>query len=194
MQAKKSVSTKAVVLLLALVLLLGCGLGGTLAWLSAKTDPVVNTFTAGNIKITLTEEGAVNNAQSFKMVPGIEIEKKPVVSVLANSEECWLFVKVEESATVATYLTYSVDSAIWQPVPGESGVFFKNVSATDAKAGVSYDVLTGDIVTVNSGVTQDQMDAVTDATAPKLTFTAYAVQKYGFDDVADAWDEAEKLG
>ena len=29
------------------------------------------------------------------------------------------------------------------------------------------------------------------ATLPKLIFTAYAIQKYGFDSAADAWDELQ---
>ena len=40
---------------LAVVLVLCCAVGGTLAWLTQKTDAVVNTFTVGDINITLTE-------------------------------------------------------------------------------------------------------------------------------------------
>ena len=42
-------------LLVALVLVVGCIIGGTLAWLTAKTDAVVNTFTTSDIDVTLTE-------------------------------------------------------------------------------------------------------------------------------------------
>ncbi|MBQ8648189.1 MAG: hypothetical protein IJ484_08615, partial [Oscillospiraceae bacterium] len=42
-------------LLLALVLMIGCAIGGTLAWLIADTGPVTNTFTYGNIDLTLDE-------------------------------------------------------------------------------------------------------------------------------------------
>ena len=39
----------------ALVLVLCCAVGGTLAWLTDTTDPVTNTFTVGDIDIDLTE-------------------------------------------------------------------------------------------------------------------------------------------
>ena len=52
---RKGVGAKAVVMLLAVVLLLGISVGGTLAWLTAKTNPVNNVFTPSNIDVTLTE-------------------------------------------------------------------------------------------------------------------------------------------
>ena len=39
----------------AIALVLCCAVGGTLAWLSAKTDPINNTFTVGDISIQLAE-------------------------------------------------------------------------------------------------------------------------------------------
>lgn len=55
-------------LLVALVLVVGCIIGGTLAWLTAKTDAVVNTFTTSDIDVTLTE-----TEEEYKMVPGYTI-------------------------------------------------------------------------------------------------------------------------
>ena len=52
---KKSVSMKVVVLLLAVVLLIGCTIGGSVAYLMANTNTVTNTFVVGNIgNLTLT--------------------------------------------------------------------------------------------------------------------------------------------
>ena len=39
----------------ALALVLCCAVGGTLAWLTDKTEPVKNTFTIGDINIDLSE-------------------------------------------------------------------------------------------------------------------------------------------
>ena len=39
---RRSVSSRAFIALLALVLVIGCVAGGTVAWLVAKTEPVVN--------------------------------------------------------------------------------------------------------------------------------------------------------
>ena len=63
---RRSVSSKAFAAVLALVLVLGCALGGTVAWLVAKSDPVVNTFTYGDININLEE----TTGSSYKIIPG----------------------------------------------------------------------------------------------------------------------------
>ena len=101
--------TKIVVLVLALALVLGGVIGGTLAWLVAETPAVTNTFTVGNIDITLTETAATaenNYAPSFKMVPGATIAKDPVVTVVKGSEACWLFVEITANGT-GDYLEYA---------------------------------------------------------------------------------------
>ena len=53
-EKRRSVSSKMFVMMLALVLVFGCAVGGTIAWLTAKTTPLVNTLTSGDIKIDLT--------------------------------------------------------------------------------------------------------------------------------------------
>ena len=52
-EKRRSVSSKLFVMMLALVLVFGCAVGGTIAWLTVKTAPVVNTFTYGDINIEL---------------------------------------------------------------------------------------------------------------------------------------------
>lgn len=74
------------------MLVVGCAVGGTIAWLTATTEPVVNTFTYGKIKIELTE----TTGTEYKIIPGVNISKDPKVTVKADSEACWLFVKVAE--------------------------------------------------------------------------------------------------
>ena len=64
---------KTLALFLALALVLGGVIGGTMAWLTDKTPEIVNTFTDSDIEITLTETGATNNANSYKMVPGLSL-------------------------------------------------------------------------------------------------------------------------
>ena len=91
------------VCLLALVMVVS--VGATIAWLTDTTDPVTNTFTVGNIDITLAE-----TKTDFKMVPGNTIDKDPKVTVVGGSEDCWLFVKVEESDNLDDFITYTVDS------------------------------------------------------------------------------------
>jgi predicted ribosomally synthesized peptide with SipW-like signal peptide len=91
---------KVLSLTLAFALVLAIGIGGTLAWLTDQTDPIVNTFTIGDIEIDL-EEG---NGPNFKVTPGQVVDKDPEVTVKAGSEACYLFVKVEEGGNFSEYL------------------------------------------------------------------------------------------
>ena len=170
---------KIVICALSIAVIICCAVGGTFAWLTTQTGEVRNTFTIGNIDITLAE-----TTSDFKMIPGETIAKDPVVTVKANSEACWLFVKVTESDNLDDFITYTVDSG-WTALTGVSGVYYREVAAVSADS--SFDVLTGNAVTVKDTVTKTMMDALTDNTLPTLTFKAYAIQKSGFDTVEAAW-------
>lgn len=176
---------KILIPIMVLLLLIGA-VGGTMAWLTDKTEPVVNTFTVGDINITLTESENLD----LKMIPGKTLTKDPKVTVEAGSEPCWLFVKVEESDNLDDFISYTVDADKWTALPVEAGVYYIEIDSATAKNGVTYSVLTGDQVTVLESVTKTMMDELT--TQPTLTFTAYAVQKDGFATAAAAWAEASK--
>ena len=181
---------KGLALVLALTLLVVGVVAGTLAWLTAKSDVVTNTFTTSDIKVELKETTGTED----KMIPGYTISKDPKVTVKAGSEACWLFVKVTESDNLDSFISYSVDSN-WTALTGVSGVYYREVpDQTTATTDVEYSVLTNDQVTVKDTVTKDMMDAITagEATAPTLTFKAYAIQKEGFTTAAAAWNEVIK--
>ncbi len=178
---------KATIAVVALALVLCFAIGGTLAWLVDKSDAVVNTFTYGDINIDLSE----STGNEYKMIPGNDITKDPKVTVEANSEACWLFVKVEKSATYDSYLADYTIADGWNKLDGVDGVYYREVDADTAKAGTSYQVLKGDKVTVLDSVEKSDMEAIKNGTTakPTLTFTAYAVQKDGFDSATLAWAE-----
>lgn len=186
---------KLVVFLLALTLLLGCAIGGTIAYLTAVTPKVSNTFTTSDINITLTESEGLN----LKMVPGKSITKDPVITVTKGSEACYLFVKVEAAngvalagqSTEADYITYSMADG-WIPLTGTPGVYYREVDALEAANDLPFHVLADDKVTVLTTVTEAMMTAAK-TNAPELTFTAYAVQFESVADVAAAWDLAKGL-
>lgn len=176
-------SIRGLVLVLALALIVGVAGGATFAWLTAKTDPVVNTFTYGDINITLAE----NTGSDYKIIPGVDIEKDPLVTVLAKSEACWLFVKVDEEGTfVADKVTYSIADG-WRKGDGTSipaNVYYREVDAKDAAQ--EFPVLKDNKITVSDTLTKiDIKDILT--TTPKLSITAYAIQKDGMTDAAEAW-------
>lgn len=177
---RRSVSSRAFIALLALVLVIGCVAGGTVAWLVATTDTVTNTFTYGNIDIALTE----TTGTSYKIIPGTDITKNPKVTVKSGSEACWLFVKVEESGTfVADKVTYAIDKG-WKALEGEKGVYYREVAAVTADT--DFSVLEGNKITVKDTLTKGDIKDIA-ATNPTLTFTAYAVQKENIPTAADAW-------
>lgn len=172
---------KTLALVLALTLLVAGVVGGTLAWLTDQTAEVKNTFTVGDINIDLTE-----TTTDYKMVPGNTIAKDPTVTVKANSEACWLFVKVTESENLDTFITYAIAEG-WTEL--QDGVYYREVPASAADQ--TFSVLAGDAVTVKSDVTRAMLEtAKTDA--PTLTFKAYAIQKDHFATADAAWAEVSK--
>lgn len=183
-------------------------IGGTVAWLTAKTAPVVNTFTYGDINIDLYEHNydastnslgttKVKNVEDYKIIPGVNLPKDPTVEVKANSEACWLFVKVEAE----NWPTFTGDAKISYAVKtGEGGwtqgdgtnipanVYYRAVGATTADT--HFEVLDGNKVTVRNTLTKEDIKGIT--AKPTLTFTAYAIQQEGFDTAAAAWAKASK--
>lgn len=179
-------------LVLACVLCVCIGIGGTLAWLTATTTPVTNTFTTSDINITLTETDADNdqnaNANSYQMVPGYTITKDPKVTVVAGSEKCYLFVKLEKSTNFDHFMTYTVADG-WTQLTGVNGVYYREVDTSTSNQ--AFDVLKENKVTVSQDVTKADMNGLTSTTYPTLTVTAYAAQYYSTNNtpfnVADAW-------
>ena len=170
---------KALFIMLSAALIVCATVAGTLAWLTDKTEPVVNTFTVGDINITLTESENLD----LKMVPGQSIKKDPKVTVKAGSEACWLFVKVDKSVNFDGFMTFEMADG-WIALSGHAGVYYRNVDATNADTG--FDVLKDNKVMVLEAVTKTMLEGAK-TNAPTLTFTAYAVQKDGINDAATAW-------
>lgn len=215
---KKSVSMKALVLLLAVVLLVGCVAGGTVAYLMHKSESVINTFVVGNIgTLTITETGDDGDhtvGHVYKIVPGVKIAKKPVVIYTpADAADgtanvpVYVFVKVQASTDNGKWtvngnnysfdggkITWAVDSR-WTPVEGEPGVFSMKVD--DVTQATNQDIMAKDAddntITVSSNIVKNDVAAVA-ANVGSITFTAYAIQQDGFDTPAAAWAQAKQAG
>ena len=191
---RRSVSSRAFIALLALVLVIGCVAGGTVAWLVAKTEPVVNTFTYGNINIALAE----TTGTSYKIIPGTDITKNPKVTVKGGSEACWLFVKVEEVGAISTITTdpvhYAIDTG-WAQLKDKdgkdvSGVYYRLVDAVDNDT--AFNVLKDNKIIVSGELTKETINGYA-VQQPTLTFTAYAVQKENIADAKTAWEKVTPL-
>lgn len=185
-------SFRGLVLVLALTLIVGVAGGATFAWLTAKSDTVTNTFTYGDINIDLAE----STGSDYKIIPGVNIAKDPKVTVKAGSEACWLFVKVEEEDwPTPTYVdgekpvrkvNYDIADG-WTKGDGTNipaNVYYREVAANDANQ--EFPVLKDNKITVSDTLTKiDIKDILT--TTPKLSITAYAIQKDGMANAEKAW-------
>lgn len=184
--ARRMVSAKTLTILLAVVLVVGCAVGGTLAWLVASTDEVKNTFTAAGIDIELKEtmkpDGTVVAAGvtdwSAKMIPGYTYSKNPVVTV-TNDVSCYLFVKFDKKGSGEQWLDYKSLEDSWDGwcegngtngVP--YGVFYRIVNASDTVK--SWHLIKDDKITIKSELTKENMPATGDL--PELIYTAYVCQ------------------
>ena len=207
---EKRINKKVIATILAVVLVMGSIVGGTLAWLVAESEEVVNTFTYGDVNIDLDETDTGDgdddpNTNEYEMMPGQDIAKDPKVTVKEGSEANWLFVKLEKSENFDEFLTYTMADG-WNQLYDDQGnevegVYYRYQAeiADDGDAAtvgdVTYSVLKDDQVTVLETVTKEQLNAL-DAgdekdNYPTLTVSAYAVQYVGFEyvgtgDVADA--------
>lgn len=185
-------SFRGLVLVLALALIVGVAGGATFAWLTAKTDPVVNTFTYGDISIKLKEE----TGSDYKIIPGVDIAKDPKVTVKAGSEACWLFVKVEEEnwpefadgagENTVRKVKYDIADG-WTKGDGTNipaNVYYREVAANAANQ--EFPVLKDNKITVSDTLTKIDIKDIS-TIKPKLSITAYAIQKDGMDSAAQAW-------
>jgi|P1105metagenome_2_1110788.scaffolds.fasta_scaffold11100_4 predicted ribosomally synthesized peptide with SipW-like signal peptide len=91
---------KIVVLSMAIALCAVMIVGGTLAYFTDK-DQAVNTFTVGDLDITLTET-EWNPQDAHKVVPGANFDKNPVINLETGSEDAWVRAKFVFTAKTAS--------------------------------------------------------------------------------------------
>lgn len=195
--------SKALLLALCAVSLVTASVLGTMAYLTDK-KAVTNNFTVGSVAITL-DEAKVNpdgspaaNAErvqsnNYKLLPGQEYKKDPTIHVDPSSEECYLFVKVENgivdiekegSTTVANQMAKKG----WKLVTGNVYVYADN-NGKPAVVAKGANIPVFDNITIDGSVTGDELKDYANET---ITVTAYAVQKAGFEQksAAEIWTAA----
>ena len=182
---------KTLTIILAFVLVIAMSVAGTVAYLTSQ-DSVTNTFTVGNVAITLDEAkvdaygAAVTPAErvkanSYKLIPGHTYTKDPIIRVDANSEECWLFVKVENGISAIEDSTNNIAAQL--AANGWSAV---TTGAADVYA-YKQSVAGGNNVPVFGSFQIAGTADVANYANAKVVVTAYAVQADGFDNAAAAW-------
>lgn len=156
------------------------GIGATLAFLSSATNPVINTFTVGDVQLSLSE----TTGEHYQLIPGAHIKKDPRLTVKGGSDACWLFFRVSESKHLSECVSYTIGPG-WTALPGVDNVYYRQVDAVAAD--VSYPLLLGDGMLVKDTVTEEDLAAL--QASPTLAFTGYAIQKVGIATAEAAWQE-----
>lgn len=197
---------KTIVVILAAMLVFGVAMGATIAYLTSETETVKNTFTVGDIEITLTESqinetgtGLVSpdtqvttqGNNKYKVIPGSNIDfKNPRVTFTVDSEPCWLFVKIETNDDwTDSGLGYEVAEG-WTALPNVSGVYYKELTAAaDTAENTQYFILKDNTITVPAALTNTQLEK---AKTAELKFTAYAIQHENLSDATAAWNALDQ--
>ena len=188
--------------------------GATVAWLTS-TDKVENTFTTGNVKITLdeadvNEEGVRLNTEGkpegtngnntladrvqkndYHLLPGCVYVKDPMVHVDANSEDCFVFVKIEnglEGIEAAPTIKTQIEANGWTALgTAYPGVYYKSAS-DNAGNTIPQVVQKGDELPVFGSFTIGESvdgDTLAKYKNAKVTVTAYAIQFANLDTTAE---------
>ena len=212
---KMKARNKILLLALCMAALIAVSVLGTMAYLTSQ-DTVTNTFTVGKVAITLDEAkvddagAAVTPAQrvkanSYKLMPGHSYTKDPTVHVTDGSENCYIFVKVEngisafEAAneegtdgykTIATQITTNG----WTKLADVDvdNVYYRSYTNGE-NAQKSFTVFSNFKIADNANNAEATKTSWNDVTAEntKITVTAYAIQADGFADAAAAWAAAK---
>lgn len=143
---------KIAVILASTALIASLVIGGTLAYLT-DTAEVTNTFTMGDVDITLTETGWDADGANgilgdfddpgFELVPGDSHSKNPTVTSVEGSS--YMRVKMEIETTAGTLITdparlkliYDTISG-WNTAAGVATAFTLDTARTVADTGVYY--------------------------------------------------------
>lgn len=192
---------KITAILLSVVLILCCAVGGTLAWLAAEVDPVTNTFTVGNITIELKEhklndDGTLdtNNEvteNTYKIVPGATQNKDPFVRVTKGSEKCYVYVCVENNLVIGSDAvgTYNISEFGWTKVATSGNkILYRFNEIVDASEAAQTCQVFSKVTYDGAKITKMNIDTLKDKT---IVIDAFAHQSDNTDQAtADAAAQA----
>lgn len=212
---------KKTLLLVCMMALVVCiSVGATIAYLM-DDDVVTNTFTVGQVGISL-DEAKVNTDgtpvtgakrvqdNEYHLLPGHTYTKDPTVHVDADSESCWLFVRVENElaeweleanddpnyVNIETQITNNGWKALGEDYPDIYYQAYTKDGDRDIEVFQSFKISgTADNAKLESFGPYETMlpdpdnkDQLVKTTANRqISVTAYAIQKDGFNNEVDAW-------
>ena len=198
---------KPLLVVVAMVAVAAISVAGTLAYLTASTEEVKNTFSAGGLVgpesvFTLDESKATadeNNPGTYTLdttervkensyeavVPGVDVPKDPKVTIEKLEANAYLFLEVDGS-TMPDTLTWAIDDSQWTELTGVTPkhgttVYAHNAAIAAGAASTEYNVLKDAKIVVDG-------DYEAGASEEALEFWAYLTQSAGFDNATEAWN------
>lgn len=200
---------KFLLMLASAMLLVSVTVGATVAYLT-DTDEVKNTFTVGNVGLTLDEanvdgkdaDGNDNSSETrdkankYHLLPGQSYDKDPIVHVTANSEDSFVFVKVvnglkdiEAASVNGGYqnIEAQIQANGWTKLSDVDNVYYrsyaKSENVTDYTVFTKVQLKGEGLVNGTAGEDEISIDGYANA---NITVTAYAIQAAGFNGDANA--------
>lgn len=185
--------SRAILMVVCAMLLVAASVMGTLAYLTSQAS-VTNTFSVGKVAITMDEAkvdeyGKVVTGENagrvdrntYKLVPGHTYTKDPTIHVQPKSENCWVFVKIENGLGVDVTLENMNPKfkPLWVDNTRVDGVYFyENI--------VPYSVNVTDLVVFDEFTFANDADPA-QYTNASIKVTGYAIQADGFTTAEAAW-------
>ncbi len=189
-KAKKIATT-----VLAASLLVTATVSTTVAYLTSK-DEVKNTFTVGDIVIDMDETDVDFSSDTdrdkfnkYHIIPGGEYEKDPIIHIGTSSEDCYVFVKVDNGIkSIELSDTETANNTIksqmlangWTLVEGETDVYKLNRVATKDDENIPV----FESFKIREDVDNETLAQYADA---NVVVKAYAIQAEGFSSAEEAW-------
>ena len=185
---------KVLLLVLCAALLVSASIAGTVAYLTSKAT-VTNTVSVGKVVITLNETdtdkddnqgdnvtigGVVRDtANAYHLLPGHTYTKDPIVYVEANSENSWVFVKVENGLKkyvgdigITTQITTTNGWSVLQEEDDNGvAVYYKEYTKQDTQKDLPV------FATFTIPANNVQGQNWTAVAQQEIIVTAYAIQK-----------------
>lgn len=177
----------------AMLLVCVIAVGATIAYLTSTTGPVTNTFTVGKVGIDLDESdvdeygspipsASPTQGNEYKLIPGHSYVKNPTIHVSTESEDSYLFVKVENgladierSATIEEQMI----ALGWVKMAGDENVWYLNRI-----------VVAGEDIAVFNELNISGEANVAEYENAEIVVTSCAIQADGFDSALAAFEEA----
>lgn len=201
-------SKKALWIAACAVVLLAAVTATTLAFLTDR-DAVVNTFTVGDVQITLDETKLVNGevtnertteGNEYHLIPGKTYVKDPTMTVLANSEPAYLRMIVTINKRAELDAIFAAHNLELTDIFGGYSQNWTLTSVERSKDNIVYEFRYRDIVSAGNAdekfpalftelkvpgvVTRDEIQMIADL---KIEIMGEAMQAETFADADAAW-------